>query len=66
LLADLASDLILVATRGGGADASKLRMLRERVGQLKTGIELAVTATLSKHALPETPPADEAGTASGE
>jgi hypothetical protein len=51
LLADLASDLILVATRGGGADQAKLRMLRERVGQLKSGIELAVTSTLAKHAV---------------
>ena len=49
LLADLTSDLILVATRGGGAEAAKLRMLRERVGQLKSGIELATTSTLAKH-----------------
>lgn len=49
LLADLASDLILVATRGGGADQAKVRMLRERVAQLKSGIELAVTSTLAKH-----------------
>ena len=55
LLADLASDLILVATRGGGADASKLRMLRERVGQLKSGIELSVTATIVKHSAAPTP-----------
>lgn len=51
LLADLASDLILVATRGGAADVAKLRMLRERVGQLKSGIELAVTSTTAKHAV---------------
>jgi hypothetical protein len=51
LLADQASDLILVATRGGGADQAKLRMLRERVGQLKSGIELAITATHAKHAV---------------
>ncbi len=51
LLADLSSDLILVATRGGGADQAKLRMLRERIGQLKSGIELAVTSTLTKHAV---------------
>lgn len=53
LLADQSSELILVATRGGGADAAKLRMLRERVGQLKSGIELAVTSTLKKHAIVE-------------
>jgi hypothetical protein len=51
LLADLSSDLILVATRGGGGDQAKLRTLRERVGQLKSGIELAVTSTLTKHAV---------------
>jgi hypothetical protein len=66
LLADLSSDLILVATRGGGADAAKLRMLRERVGQLKSGIELAVTSTLSKHAVDETNPAAEESGAGGE
>jgi hypothetical protein len=49
LLADLSSDLILIATRGGGADQAKVRMLRERVAQLKSGIELAVTSTLAKH-----------------
>jgi hypothetical protein len=59
LLADLASDLILVATRGGGADQAKVRMLRERVGQLKSGIELAVTSTTQKHAIAEaSKPAD--------
>ena len=58
LLADLSSDLILVATRGGGADQAKVRMLRERVGQLKSGIELAVTATLKKHSIEETGPGD--------
>jgi hypothetical protein len=51
LLADLSSDLILIATRGGGAEQAKLRMLRERVGQLKSGIELAVTSTVNKHAV---------------
>jgi hypothetical protein len=55
LLGDLSSDLILVATRGGGADQAKLRTLRERVGQLKSGIELAITATNAKHAVVEAP-----------
>jgi hypothetical protein len=55
LLADISSDLILVATRGGGADQAKLRTLRERVAQLKSGIELAVTATTAKHAVVEAP-----------
>ncbi len=66
LLADLASDVILIATRGGGADASKLRMLRERVGQLKSGIDLAVTSTLNKHAVDETKAAAEESGAGGE
>ncbi len=60
LLADQSSDLILVATRGGGADAAKLRMLRERVAMLRSGIELATTATLTKHTS-----ASHAGAASG-
>lgn len=51
LLADSASDIILVATRGGGADVAKIRMLRERVAQLKIGIDLAVTSTVTKHAV---------------
>ena len=55
LLADLSTDLIVIATRGGGNDVARLRTLRERVGQLKSGIELAVTATLSKHAIAEPP-----------
>ena len=66
LLSDLSSDLILVATRGGGADAAKLRMLRERVGQLKSGIELAVTSTLKNHAVTETKEPDEEDGAGGE
>jgi hypothetical protein len=51
LLADLATDLILISGRGGGSEVAKLRMLRERVGQLKSGIELSVTSTLSKHTI---------------
>jgi len=65
LLADISSDLILVATRGGGADAARLRMLRERVGQLKSGIELAVTSTQNKHAVSETPPGSDSAGAGG-
>ncbi|MBC7843055.1 MAG: hypothetical protein H7099_12115 [Gemmatimonadaceae bacterium] len=65
LLADLSSDLILIATRGGGADAAKLRMLRERVGQLKSGIELAVTSTLNKHAVADHAPAPDSSAGSG-
>jgi hypothetical protein len=53
LLADLSTDLIVISTRGGGAEANRIRMLRERIGQLKSGIELAVTATRNKHAVDE-------------
>jgi len=63
LLADIATDLILVATRGGGGDQTKVRALRERVGQLKSGIELAVTSTTQKHAVYDdhaTPPSGDA------
>ncbi len=66
LLADLSSDLILIATRGGGADQARLRMLRERVGQLKSGIELAVTSTVHKHAVTADRPASDRGSNSGE
>lgn len=66
LLADAASELILVATRGGGADAAKLRMLREKVGQLKIGIDLAVTSTLTKHAVVEHKDQPEPPAAGGE
>ncbi len=65
LLADLSSDLILIATRGGGADQAKLRMLRERVGQLRSGIELAVTSTLSKHAVADPAAKPDSSSAGG-
>ena len=59
LLADLSSDLILISTRGGGAEQARLRLLRERIGQLKSGIELAMTSTLNKHAVSDDhPPSD--------
>ena len=64
LLADLTSDLILIATRGGGADQAKVRMLRERVAQLKSGIELAVTSTQAKHKV-EADPAKPTSTGGG-
>ncbi len=66
LLADLASDLILNATRGGGADQAKVRMLRERVGQLKSGIELAVTSTVAKHSTADATPKPDSSAAGGE
>jgi len=66
LLADLASDLILTATRGGGADLAKVRVLRERVGQLKSGIELSVTSTIAKHSTANATLTPDSSAAGGE
>lgn len=55
-LSDLAADLVLQAGRAGGTEQQRLRLLRERVAQIKTGIELATQQVLNKHALPEEPP----------
>ena len=66
LLADLSTDLILIATRGGGAEAARLRMLRERIGQLKSGIELAVTSTVKKHAVADAHGSPGSAAAGGE
>lgn len=66
LQADLTSDLILIATRGGGAEAARLRSLRERIGQLKSSIELAVTSTLTKHAVVDTHASPGSTAAGGE
>jgi hypothetical protein len=70
LLSDLATDLILISGRGGGSEVSKLRMLREKIGLLKSGIELSVTSTLSKHTIkddkPATAPAPTSTGAGGE
>jgi len=52
MISDQVSALLLVATRGGG-DQAKLRALREAVAQLRIQIEIAVTKTKEKHALPE-------------
>ena len=66
LQADLTSDLILIATRGGGAEVARLRSLRERIGQLKSSIELAVTSTLTKHAVVDTRASPGSTAAGGE
>jgi hypothetical protein len=66
LLADLSSDLILVATRGGGAEAARLRTMRERIGQLKSGIDLAVTSTLNKHSVGDSHGSPGSAAAGGE
>lgn len=60
-ISDIAADLVLIAGRAGGTDQQRLRALRERVGQLKTAIELATQQVLTKHALAEEPPRDAGG-----
>ena len=52
MIADQVTALLLVATRGGG-DQQKLRALRESVAQIRIQLEIAVTKTKEKHALPE-------------
>ncbi|MFL5579478.1 MAG: hypothetical protein ACJ8AO_03820 [Gemmatimonadaceae bacterium] len=52
MIADLVSNLILVATRGGG-DQAKIRTMREGIGQLKVQLELAANQTKDKHAVVE-------------
>jgi hypothetical protein len=54
MVADIATNLILVATRGGG-DQAKIRAMREGVGQLKAQLEIAVTQTKEKHAVKDEP-----------
>jgi hypothetical protein len=66
LLADLATDINVVATRGGGADQAKVRMLRERVGQLKSGIELSIVSTTQKHSTAEPAKKTDSAEAGGE
>ncbi len=66
LLADLATELILISGRGGGSDQAKVRMLRERMGQLKSGIELSITSTLKKHTVVDASKAPTSSTAGGE
>ena len=52
MISDQVSTLLLIATRAGG-DQAKLRALREAVAQLRVQIEIAITKTKEKHALPE-------------
>lgn len=57
MIADQVSALLLIATRGGG-DQTKLRSLREAVAQLRIQIEIAMTKTKEKHAMPDDKDAD--------
>ena len=52
MIADQVTALMLIATRGGGEQV-KLRSLREGVAQIRIQLEIAVTKTKEKHALPE-------------
>jgi hypothetical protein len=50
MIADQVTAMMLVATRGGGAQA-KLRSLREAVAQLRVQLEIAVAKVKEKHAV---------------
>ena len=52
MIADQVTALMLIATRGGGEQV-KLRSLREGVAQIRIQLEIAVTKTKEKHAMPE-------------
>src|SRR5688572_22764427 len=52
MIADQVIAMMLVATRGG-TDQAKLRALRESVAQIRVQLEIAVTKTKEKHAVPE-------------
>ena len=52
MIADQVTALMLVATRGGGEQV-KLRSMREAVAQIRTQLEIAVTKTKEKHAVPD-------------
>lgn len=56
-ISDQAADLVLIAGRAGGTEQQKLRMLRERVAQIKTAIELATQQVVAKHGIAEEPDA---------
>ncbi|MBL8960370.1 MAG: hypothetical protein JNJ98_10995 [Gemmatimonadetes bacterium] len=48
MISDLVSALILVLSRGG-SDQTRLRSLREFVGQIRTALEIAVNKTKELH-----------------
>jgi hypothetical protein len=56
MIADQVTAMLLIATRGGG-EQQKLRSLRESVAQIRTQLEIAISRTKEKHALPSDPPA---------
>lgn len=48
MISDLVAALILVLSRGG-SDQTRLRSLREFVGQIRTALEIAVNKTKEQH-----------------
>jgi hypothetical protein len=54
MISDQVTAMLLIATRGGG-EQQKLRSLRESVAQIRIQLEIAVTRTKEKHAIPEEP-----------
>jgi len=50
MIADVVTSMILVVGRGG-SDATKIRALREHVGQLRTALEIAQNRVKDKHAI---------------
>jgi len=52
MISDQVTAMLLIATRGGGAQ-NKLRALRESVAQVRTQVEIAITRTKEKHAVPD-------------
>ena len=48
MISDLVTALILVLSRGG-SDQSRLRSLREFVGQIRTALEIAVNKVKEQH-----------------
>ena len=51
MIADQVTAMLLIATRGGGADQNKLRALRESVAQLRIQLELATAKVKEHHAI---------------
>ena len=52
MISDQVTAMLLIATRGGGEQTS-CASLRESVAQIRIQLEIAVTKTKEKHAVPE-------------
>lgn len=61
MISDLVAAMLLVLTRGG-SDTTRLRALREFVGQTRTALEIAVSKTKELHTVKdESHPASQGG-----